>query len=437
MWEYYENKSVLVTGGSGFLGTAIVHRVLTTTSVSCIYLICRGGIEKLQARWRQWLPHGVVDKLCDPNRLIVFDGDILLPDLGLSIVELDTVRNNASIVIHTASSINLVQPLHRLSNSIIEATEMIAELALTFKTLERFVYVSTAYANTHIYTRSPEWDSKIDEEIYELSTNQSSPLDEFDEVRKNGTSLAYEAENFPWAYAYCKHLAERLLVHLFGDRAAKEKILIIRPSVIGPSQQLPFPGYVMPMSSPCTMLAAALALAPHWHIRIATSMENPSLDAHYDEVPVDVVADRLLCHLAIGSHGCVHAVSGVRSRMRLEAFRQSLTKLRRIPWDLRPVWVAGDWKSPDQHPISRLYGILGTSFAFSEDRTIAMRQALSEKECLDLQLFTEIDMSDHLLTRTEHIRYAMDQFARKSVLAWLIVWLFYSNYGKANCSAQL
>lgn len=45
MWTYYEGKSILVTGGSGFLGTAIVHRLLTSTSVSRIYLVCRGGSE--------------------------------------------------------------------------------------------------------------------------------------------------------------------------------------------------------------------------------------------------------------------------------------------------------------------------------------------------------------------------------------------------------
>lgn len=43
MWEYFNEKSILVTGGSGFLGTALVYRLLTSTSTARIYLVCRGG----------------------------------------------------------------------------------------------------------------------------------------------------------------------------------------------------------------------------------------------------------------------------------------------------------------------------------------------------------------------------------------------------------
>ncbi|KAK6813724.1 hypothetical protein RU639_010363 [Aspergillus parasiticus] len=123
-------------------------------------------------------------------------------------------------------------------------------------------------------------------------------------------------------------------------------------------------------------------------------MDDPDSRVIIDEVPVDVVADRLLCHLAMGTSGCIHAVSGA------------------------------DWKSTGQHSISRLYAILGASFNFSEDKTIAMCQKLSEEEQQDLQLFTRIDISDDLLTQTEAIRFAINAFARKRKIWRLIVWLF-------------
>lgn len=44
MWEKYSGKHILITGGSGFLGTALVHRIITKApTVGRIYIICRNG----------------------------------------------------------------------------------------------------------------------------------------------------------------------------------------------------------------------------------------------------------------------------------------------------------------------------------------------------------------------------------------------------------
>jgi hypothetical protein len=299
--------------------------------------------------------------------------------------------------------------------------------------LDRFVYVSTAYSNTYLYSHSSEPDVRINEEIYGLPSGCDA-LDELDEVRNFGTSMAHEAEDFPWAYAYAKNLTERLLSLRFSD--SPEKLLIVRPAIIGPAQSLPFPGYNMPMSSPPTMIAATLLLFPFSRIKIATRMEQPDLDVTADEVPVDVVADRLLCHLAMGTTGCIHAVSGARARGRFEPWRQSLMKLRQIPWELRPTWVKGYWKSPKQHAISRFFALFGTSFDFSEDKTISMYQCMSEKDKTNLQLFKEIDRADQVSPRVEDIRYVMDRYARKSWLVWLILLLFYYNFGKTSQTSR-
>lgn len=121
-----------------------------------------------------------------------------------------------------------------------------------------------------------------------------------------------------------------------------------------------------------------------------------------DEVPVDVVADRLLCHLAMGTIGCIHAVSGVRSRLKLEEWWQSLLKIRRIPGGVHLRWVKADWKSANQHSIARLYAVCGASFAFSEDKTIAISQVISEQSQSDLQLFTTINTSERAHPEESH-----------------------------------
>lgn len=46
LWNAFRDKNILITGGSGFLGTAIVYRLLTkAVSPGKIYIVCRGGRE--------------------------------------------------------------------------------------------------------------------------------------------------------------------------------------------------------------------------------------------------------------------------------------------------------------------------------------------------------------------------------------------------------
>ncbi|GFN14356.1 male sterility domain containing protein [Aspergillus tubingensis] len=428
MWKYYNEKSVLVTGGTGFLGTALIHRLITTTSLSCIYLVCRGGIDDLRAKWEANLSAEIANMLLESKKLVVLEGDVTFPSMGLSKSDQEMLRENINIVIHAASPINLGRPIHTVSRGIIGATEMVAEFASSFRALDRFVYVSTAYTNAHIHEKSPGSDLVITEDFYHLN-KEGNPLDEWSAVQKYGTSETYEANDFPWAYAYAKHLTERLLALKFAEMGGEEKLLIIRPSIIGPAQRMPFPGYCVPMSSPCSVVAAGLMLIPSWRFQIATQTPTPEINNHHDVVPVDVVVDRLLCHLVIGTQGCVHAVSGVKSRFSFETLWQSIMKCRQIPWDLRPVWIADGWKSHNQHEISRLYTVIGTSFAFSEDKTVRISNELS-KTTSDLNLFTEVDMVGHLLAQPQHLRFIMDRFSRKSLLSQVLVWVFYRNYGK-------
>lgn len=43
MWEFFSQKTIFVTGGTGFLGSALVLRLVSQARPKCIYLLCRGG----------------------------------------------------------------------------------------------------------------------------------------------------------------------------------------------------------------------------------------------------------------------------------------------------------------------------------------------------------------------------------------------------------
>ncbi|PYH94749.1 hypothetical protein BO71DRAFT_449917 [Aspergillus ellipticus CBS 707.79] len=326
MWEsYFSNKTILITGGTGFLGTALVWRLASQTHPKQIYLLCRGGKD----------------------------------------------------IIHAASSINLVDPLRKLSQNIIGATERLAHIALGCPRLQRFVYISTAFANSHLYAESEAGavDIPIQGVFYPLSSSASASASTsvstiWQEVQTRNSSAEYEAHDFPWPCAYAKHLSERLLAELFAKADVSEKSLILRPSILGPAERVPYAGY--------------------------------SVTA--DEVPVDVVVDRLLLHLVHGSAGCVHAVSGERGRYRFKDLWEEGMAVRKMPWRLRLVWADVDWHSPQLHYIARFYVLFGHSFDFSEERTLRLWERVPEAERRGLRVFKDCSRGFDLGGRRDEIR---------------------------------
>lgn len=47
IWDYYEGKTLFVTGGTGFVGTTLLYRLLSQAKPKHIYVLCRGGQESV------------------------------------------------------------------------------------------------------------------------------------------------------------------------------------------------------------------------------------------------------------------------------------------------------------------------------------------------------------------------------------------------------
>lgn len=296
----------------------------------------------LEKKWSQVLPNNALRELLNPSILTVFDGDILKPDIGMTAQEVAMLKREVDIIIHTASSINLGRSFGRVANSVIDGSESLARLALECEKLKRFVYVSTAYANSHLYNETDSPDVEVDERFYSLATQKQPKRDiveEWSDVKTKGTTAEYEAHDFPWPYAYAKHFTERLLYTMFCDAGHPEKIMVLRPSIVCTAQKYPYPGFSIPLSTPSFMTAAGIALAPSVKMRMSTRLENPGTESTFDDVPVDVVVDRLLAHLVKTSGTIVHAVGGKRSRHTFEVYWRQALQIRRIPWIPKPIWT--------------------------------------------------------------------------------------------------
>lgn len=364
------------------------------------------------------LPGPAAEILIQSNRMTILDGELGdTATMNLPNEDLQMLKQKVHVIIHAASSIALNNSLRELDYTVIAPTMCLVQYALKFPNLEKFVFLSTAYVNAHLWTTSKSSDVAVEERVYPLSSKNEDPLetapDVWRELQKGGTTDEYESHDFPWPYAYAKHLAERLVLNKAAQKDASDKILIIRPSVVGPADQFPYHGFTTSYSSPSTACAAAYALHPGRKINLATRCENPDKEATIDEVPVDVVAERLLVHVALGSSGCVHAVSGEKGRLRIEDWWEAFKKERRWPWNVKPVWISEDWHSSNLHHVAKSLKIIGTSFAFSEEKTEIVAEKLNDDT---LRLYADRSQPYSLVHRRHHIHQLARQMAKKSRL---------------------
>ncbi|GAQ45293.1 male sterility domain containing protein [Aspergillus niger] len=428
MWEFFSQKTIFVTGGTGFLGSALVLRLVSQARPKCIYLLCRGGKHRAVQKWQKILPKPMSETLISSDLITYLDGDIQEPNLALPPTSLTLLKTTTEIIIHAASSINLVDPLHKLSQSIIGATERLAHFALSCPHLHRFVYISSAFANSHLYAEASSRaavDISVRETLYPLhpsSPSSASPSIStatiYKELQSRGTTTEYESRShdFPWPYAYAKHLSERLLLQAFNQNhdqspnhnhthdAFPNKLLIIRPSIFGPAQNFPYRGYSVPLSTPLTTIATMVSLTPSIRFHAATRAKNPDTEVTADEVPVDVVVDRTLFHLAYGSHCTLHAVCGERGRYAFKELWDDGMAVRKMPWRLRMTWLDVDWHSPRLHYIARLFVLYGMSFNFSEEKTVELWDRVPEDQRQGLNVFKDYSRGLGLVDRKEDMR---------------------------------
>ncbi|GIZ44429.1 hypothetical protein CKM354_000762700 [Cercospora kikuchii] len=370
-----QDKVVFLTGATGMLGIALVVKMALDTTIDRIYVLVRGGLERFWTRMRQHLPAALVESLQSSKKTVVMSGDITCPQLGLQQEEIVQLRQVVTIFIHAASTINLKQKVEHTTKDIILPSLEVAKLAISCPCLERFVYVSTAYVNAFLHFQAskggPIPECKVEERIYPLRNDV--PFDNSAAELKNllefGTTPEYSCIPHPYAYAYAKHLTERLLLGAFSEAGLEHALMIFRPSIFGPAEREPFPQFEVAGSAPGSSMLAFILASPPARARFACHISDPA-NAKFDEIPIDIVVNRLLVHIAYGSSGCVHAVSGPLGSTPFAETFKAVVKFRPWWWGKPKVkWCKADKDAAKACFMSKVWMILGCSFSFSEKKT--------------------------------------------------------------------
>jgi alcohol-forming fatty acyl-CoA reductase len=156
--EAYSGKAVLLTGGTGFLGTALVEKMLRSLpSLERLYLLVRPSREKSAkerferdvlgsdafSRLREKLGSSFVERIVE--KVCILEGDVHADSLGLGEEDLAELSREVDAVIHSAASVIFDAPLDAAMDSNVRGTLDLLTLARGWEKKPLFMHVSTSY----------------------------------------------------------------------------------------------------------------------------------------------------------------------------------------------------------------------------------------------------------------------------------------------------
>ncbi len=343
--EQLAGKRVAVTGSTGFLGTALVERLIRSVPDCELILLVRPGRRGATARvtrdvlkndafngLREEMGKDAFAEHCE-KRVTAVAGDVGTDGLGLSGDDLKTWLT-ADVIIHSAATVSFDSPLDTAVEVNLLGPQRIANLCNEQGVTPHLVAVSTCYvagsrrgaAPEQLVDESPffvdvDWRrevdaarrSRLDEET---ASRQPGRLSQFraeaqrelgavgtpalaaktesirqawvtDQMVENGRARA-SSLGFPDAYAYTKALGELALV----ERREDVPVSIVRPSIIESAWAEPVPGWIrgFRMAEPVIISYARGLLS-----------EFPGVpEGVVDVIPVDMVVAAIVAVAARG-----------------------------------------------------------------------------------------------------------------------------------------
>ncbi|EZA60711.1 Putative fatty acyl-CoA reductase [Ooceraea biroi] len=249
--DWFSNRSVFVTGGTGFMGKILISKLLLSCpNIADIFIVIRKkkGVDP-QTRWHlimQEEPFRILREQYPERlkKLVVLTGDTSIKGLSLS-AEKERFISRVSVVFHMAANVRFDLPLKTAIRMNTMGTMNVVALAKQMPLLESFIHMSTTFCQCG--------ELVLEERPYQTSISAESVARMIDTM----TDEALEAmrpqllTNQPNTYAYSKALSED-----FVSRCGLP-VGIIRPSIVAASWKEPVPGWIDNMNGPTGLLIGA------------------------------------------------------------------------------------------------------------------------------------------------------------------------------------
>jgi fatty acyl-CoA reductase len=348
--EALAGKRIAITGSTGFVGTALVERLLRSVPDCELILLVRDGRRTPAARRveRELLRNDAFDRLREQHdapdsdesfaemtarRITTITGDVSNDGLGLDDDD-RRVFSTADIVIHSAATVSFDSPLDRAVEINLLGPVRIAELCQSLGITPHLVAVSTCYVAGNRRGNAPEelvsegpFDIGLSWQVEvaaarrlrgdtEALSRQPDRLAGFRKAARaelgaaGAPALAAKTEQlrdrwvksqlveagraraasvgWPDAYAFTKALGEQALT----DRKGDVPVSIVRPSIIESAWAEPTPGWIrgFRMAEPVILSYAKGLLSQFPGVPEGT----------VDVIPVDIVVNAIVVVAGVG-----------------------------------------------------------------------------------------------------------------------------------------
>jgi len=283
--NFYKNKNIFLTGGSGFVGVAFIEKVLRSMpDIGNIFVLLRSRKGKsIDERLEIIKNNSVFNvlKMSDNsdillNKLKAVNGDISLDKLGLSDDDFQMICNNVNIIVHCAATLDFETDLKTAVNINLLGTKRIVDLSKKTKNLQCLLHVSSAYVNSN--------KNYAIEKIYDAPGNYNDIINfvlttEIDKLNMDENKIMGDHIN---TYTFTKALAE----HVINDAKNVIPTCIVRPSMIVAAWKEPIRGWTVSKNGPQGFIMGASKGV------VRRLPVNKSLI--YDYIPVDVVVNNII-----------------------------------------------------------------------------------------------------------------------------------------------
>ncbi|KAI9246910.1 male sterility protein-domain-containing protein [Phascolomyces articulosus] len=308
--EFYYNKCILLTGATGFVGKALLWKLLSL-DVRKIFILLRSGqrrpgsafqrikedilTNKAFVALRRSMGPTLFDRMIK-DKLCAIEGDLAMPGLGLSDEDRKTLVKDTNIVLHCGATVDGNERLDMAVKVNVLGTLNLIELANECMTLAAFIHMSPlqmasgSAIEDHLLPIPSE-----DSPHGILSTILSSSFEDLPTIFDTYKRF------YPDTYLFSKTLAEHLIIseieRIRNNGGYQYPIAIMRSSPIGPSASEPLVGWADGVNG-----ANGTLLLTGRGVRV---IQPGSGNANADIVPVDFVVRMIL--------GCAASITPPKS----------------------------------------------------------------------------------------------------------------------------
>jgi len=280
---FYRNTKIFITGGTGFVGKALLEKLLRSCSdIDTFYLLMRSkrgmGIEQ---RLKELFKNPVFNKIKekDPdlfNKVKAIEGDVSLPNLGISEKDEAELIDKVDIVFHSAATVRFNEPLKEAVILNTLGTRRVIDLCTKIKHLKSFVHVSTAYSNAD--------KKEVEEMVYKPPYDPNSIINCIENFPDDAIDVLESKilGKYPNTYTLTKAMAE----YIVWEYSAQLPTSIVRPSIVTGAWKEPFPGWVDNVAG----ITGIMMEIGRGAIKSIIADENLIMDL----IPVDIVVNTII-----------------------------------------------------------------------------------------------------------------------------------------------